>query len=112
VVAPEAVVTFERLDGFTVARSFGIVRGEAYLPHNLLRATFRSIGTLIGLGPADYLTDADRARGEALARLLAQASALGANGIVGLNFDASEQSDGSTRVAVFGEAVLLEPSPR
>lgn len=110
-IAPEAIVTFERPDGFSVAHSFGVVRGEAFLPRNILRATFRSIGTLIGLGPMDYLTDAERARGEALSRLVGRADALGANGIVGVNFDACEQSDGSTRVVAFGEAVLLEPAP-
>jgi uncharacterized protein YbjQ (UPF0145 family) len=111
-IAPEAVVTFERLDGFAVARSFGKVRGEAFLPRSILRSTFRSIGTLIGVASPEYVTDAERARGEALARLLSDAQALGANGVVGLNFDASEQDDGSTRVIAVGEAVLLEPVPR
>jgi uncharacterized protein YbjQ (UPF0145 family) len=36
---------------------------------------------------------------------------MGANGVVGLHFDATEGSDGSTRVMAFGEAVLLEPAP-
>ena len=36
---------------------------------------------------------------------------LGANGIVKLRFDAREQSDGSTRVAAYGEALLLDPAP-
>jgi hypothetical protein len=31
---------------------------------------------------------------------------------VGLQFQASEAADGSTRVLAFGEAVLLEPPPR
>jgi uncharacterized protein YbjQ (UPF0145 family) len=109
VIAPEAVVTFERLDGFAVTRSFGSVRGEAFVPRNILRSTFRSIGTLIGLSGADYLTDAERARGEALARLLATAAALGANGVVGLSFDVNERSDGSTHLIALGEAVFIEP---
>jgi uncharacterized protein YbjQ (UPF0145 family) len=111
VISPEAVVTFEGLDGFAVAHSYGVVRGEAFVPRNILRSTFRSIGAILGL-VADYLTDAERARGEALGRLLASAEALGANGVVGLRFDANEQSDGSTRVVAFGNAVLLEPAPR
>ena len=36
---------------------------------------------------------------------------MGANGVVGLQFEASEGADGATRVVAFGEAVLLEPSP-
>ena len=110
-IAPEAVVTFERLDGFRVVKSFGLARGEAVCPHNVLRSTFRSIGAFIGLAPVDYLTDAERARADCLSALLANASKLGANGIVGLQFEAREESDGSTRVIAFGEAVLLEPQP-
>ena len=56
-IAPEAVVTFERLDGFRVVKSFGLTRGEAVCARSLLRSTFRSIGAFIGLAPIDYLTD-------------------------------------------------------
>jgi uncharacterized protein YbjQ (UPF0145 family) len=111
-IAPEAIVTFERVDGFRVVRSFGYVYGQAARPRNVLRATFRSIGTLIGLAPIEYLTDAERARADCLAELLRKAEVTGANGIVGLQFQASENPDGSTRVLAFGEAVLLEPAPR
>jgi uncharacterized protein YbjQ (UPF0145 family) len=112
IIAPEAVVTFERLEGFAVSHSFGIVSGEAFLGRNILASTFRTIGTLIGLATADCLTDAERARGTALAQLRGNAELLGANGVVGLHFAASEQIDGSTRVVASGEAVLLDPAPQ
>jgi len=110
-IAPEAVMTFDAPEGFAVVRSLGAVRAEAIVPRNFIRATFRSIGTLIGLGPAEALSDAERARGEALAMLLGTAHDLGANGVVKLRFDASERSDGSTHVAASGEAMLLDPAP-
>ncbi len=110
-IAPEAVVTFERPDGFVVLKSFGTARGEAVTSRNLLRATFRSLGSFIGFAPLDYPTQAERARAESLAALLGNAERMGANGIIGLQFDAREQGDGSTRVSAFGEAVLLEPQP-
>jgi uncharacterized protein YbjQ (UPF0145 family) len=111
-IAPEAVVTFEHVDGYRVVRSFGFAYGHASRPRNMLRATFRSIGAFIGLAPMEYLTEAERARAESLSALIRKAENLGANGIVGLQFQASEGSDGSTRVLAFGEAVLLEPPPQ
>ncbi len=111
-IAPEAVVTFDRVDGFRVVRSFGFAYGHASRPRNVLRATFRSIGAFMGLATMEYLTEAERARSESLVALLAKAEGLGANGIVRLQFQASEAADGSTRVLAFGEAVLLEPPPR
>ncbi len=110
-IAPEAVVTFERLDGFAIVASYGSVRGESVTPRSLLRATFRSIGAFIGFAPTEYLTDAERARSESITALIGHAERLGANGVVSLQFRASEESDGSTRVLAIGEAVLLEPTP-
>jgi uncharacterized protein YbjQ (UPF0145 family) len=111
-IAPDAIVTFERVDGFRIVKSFGYAYGQATRPRNLLRATFRSIGVLIGLAAIEYLTDAERARADCLTELLRKAEATGANGIIGLQFQASENPDGSTRVLAFGEAVLLEPEPQ
>ena len=110
-LAPEAVTTFERVEGYRVLRSFGYVYGQASRPRNVLKQTFRSIGALIGLAPIEYLTDAERARSESLEALLRKAETLGAHGVLGLQFQASEGPDGATRVLAFGEAVLLEPAP-
>ena len=110
-LAPEVVTTFERVEGFRVLRSFGYVYGQASRPRNVLKQTFRTIGALIGLAPMEYLTDAERARGESLEALLRKAETVGANGVMGLQFQASEGPDGATRVLAFGEAVLLEPAP-
>lgn len=111
-LVPEAVTTFERIDGYRVVRSFGYAYGQASRPRNVLRQTFRSIGALIGLAPIEYLTDAERTRTDSLEVLLRKAEGLGANGVIGLQFQASEGPDGATRVLAFGEAVLLDPVPR
>ncbi len=108
-LAPDAVTTFERVEGYRVVRSFGYAYGSASRPRNVLKQTFRSIGVLIGLAPVDYLTDAERTRTESLEMLLRKAEGMGANGVLGLQFQASEGPDGATRVLAFGEAVLLEP---
>ncbi len=110
-IAPEAAMTFDAPEGFAIVRSLGGVRAEAVVPRNFIRATFRTIGTFIGLSPAEVLTDAERGRSEALHALLGTAYELGANGVVKLRFDASEASDGSTHVTASGEALILDPPP-
>jgi uncharacterized protein YbjQ (UPF0145 family) len=110
-IAPESVVTFDQIDGFRIVKRFGYAHGQAMRPKNLLRATFRSIGAFIGLAPIEYLTEAERARADCLLALILKAESLGANGVVGLQFQASETADGSTRVLAFGEAVWIEPLP-
>ena len=110
-LAPEAVMTFDVPDGFALVRSLGDVRAEAVVPRSLLRSTFRTLGTLIGLSPMDVLTDAERGRTEVLRTLLGTAYELGANGVVRLRFEAYERGDGSTHVSASGEAVVLDPAP-
>ncbi len=110
-IRPEAIVTLDRIDGFRIVRSLGVARGEASCPRSLLRSTFRTIGMFVGLAPFAYLTDAERIRKAALVELANAAERLGANGVVRLQFDASERGDGSTFVRASGEAVLLDPNP-
>lgn len=107
-IAKEAMVTLDRVEGYRVVRSFGRVTGSAARPQNLFRATFRSIGALVGLAPVEYLTDAERAREEALDALARSAEAVGANAVIDLRFRATEGADGSTRVLADGEAVVLD----
>jgi uncharacterized protein YbjQ (UPF0145 family) len=110
-ISPEAIVTFDRIEGYRIVKSFGFAYGHASLPRNALRSTLRSIGAFIGFASIEYLTDAERARAECLVALIQKAEGLGANSIVGLHFQASEAPDGSTRVLAFGEAVVLDPAP-
>ncbi|MFN2449975.1 MAG: YbjQ family protein [Candidatus Baltobacteraceae bacterium] len=108
-IARENLVTLDLPDGYRVLSSLGRVTAGASRPHNMLRATFRSIGAFIGLAPLEYLTDAERAREEALEMLRAKAGALGADAVIKIRFDALEQQDGSTSVLAYGEAVRLAP---
>ena len=109
-VPREAVVTFEHVDGFRIVKVLGYVHGQAVRPRDVLRATFRSIGAFIGLAPIEYLTDAEKAREESLEALRLHGSAMGANGIINVQFQTSDTNEG-TRVMCFGQAVLLEPHP-
>jgi uncharacterized protein YbjQ (UPF0145 family) len=106
-IAKENLVTLDAPDGFSVARSLGRVTGTASRPHSMLRATFRSIGAFIGLAPIEYLTDAERTREEALESLRTNASALGADAVIKIQFDAVEDEGGITEVVARGEAVKL-----
>ncbi len=106
-IANDNIVTFDRLDGYRTARTFGYVSGSASRPRNRLRSTFRSLGMLIGLASAEFLSDAEQLRTEALEALRKRADALGANAVIGLQFFVSEGEDGACEVAAFGQAVYV-----
>jgi uncharacterized protein YbjQ (UPF0145 family) len=107
VIANDDVVTFDQLEGYRTTRSFGYVSGTASRPCNRLRSTFRSLGMLIGLASAEFLSDAEQLRSEALEALRKRADTLGANAVIGLQFFVSEGSDGACEVVAFGQAVSV-----
>jgi len=107
VISNDNIVTFDRLDGYRTRRSFGYVSGTASRPRNRLRSTFRSLGMLIGLASAEFLSDAEQLRSDALQALRRRADALGANAVIGLQFFVSEGDDGSCEVVAFGQAVAV-----
>lgn len=106
-LAREDLVTVSALEGSSILRRLGTVGGSATRPQNMLRATFRSIGAFIGLAPLEYLTEAERAREEALEDLRLKAEALGANAVVNLRFQADEGDRGTTKVFAYGDAVVV-----
>ncbi len=108
-IARENLVTLDLPEGYRVLSTLGRVTGAATRPHNMLRATFRSIGAFIGLAPIEYLTDAERAREDALDLLRSKASSLGADAVIRIRFDAIEDPDGTTNVVAYGDAVRLAP---
>jgi len=55
----------------------------------------------------EYLTEAEKAREESLDQMRKAAGAMGANGILNVQFQTNETSEG-TKVLCFGHAVLLE----
>ncbi len=100
-------MTFAQIDGYAVARRLGYVSGIASQQPNRLRATFRSIGALIGLSRDELLTDAEILRTQAIAILCERAGALGATAVLNTQFHVSEGDDGKCTVVAFGEAVIL-----
>jgi uncharacterized protein YbjQ (UPF0145 family) len=109
--ARDDVVTFDELEGFQAISDLGTVTGSASRPRSRLRATFRSLGMLIGLSPGELLGDAEQLRGDALDDLRRTAERLGANAVVGLEFDVSESADGACKVTATGRAMLVGPTP-
>jgi uncharacterized protein YbjQ (UPF0145 family) len=112
VIARDDVVTFDEIEGYRTVHTLGHVSGTASRPRNRLRSTFRSLGMLIGLAGAEFLSDAEQLRSDALDALRRRADAMGANAVVGLQFFVSEESDGSCEVVAFGRAVSVSQPER
>ncbi|MFM0198065.1 YbjQ family protein [Paraburkholderia strydomiana] len=96
--------TFE-LPGYKIERSFGVARGIIVRSRSIVGAVGATLQTLFGGNISLYTSLCERARQDAYERMLAEAAGLGANGIIGMRYDATEIARGISEVLCYGTAV-------
>lgn len=95
------------LDGYTVQKNLGIVRGIVVRSRSVVGSIGAGIQSLFGGNITLYEELCERAREQAFERLLAHASDLGANAVIGMRYDATEIGEGITEVLAYGTAVTV-----
>ncbi|MBK6867034.1 MAG: heavy metal-binding domain-containing protein [Burkholderiales bacterium] len=95
--------------GAQVAQFLGLVNGEAIIGANIFRDMFSSVRDVVGGRAGGYERALAGARDAALDEAKAAAKALGADGIVGIDFDYEVlgETNGMMMVAVSGTAVKM-----
>lgn len=97
------------LTGYRVTKELGTVRGVVVRSRSVFGSIGASLQSLFG-GDITLWTDlCERTRQDAFERLCAHATALGANAILGLRYDATEVIGGVTEVLCYGPAVVVTP---
>jgi uncharacterized protein YbjQ (UPF0145 family) len=97
------------LEGHRIIQSLGVVRGVTVRSRSVFGSIGARIETLLGGQISILTTLCERAREEAFDILLAHAQRRGANGVVGIQYDATEIMPGVTEVLCYGTAVVVEP---
>ena len=99
------VSTAFEIPGYTVEQSLGIARGIIVRSRSVVGSIGASLQTIFGGNITLYTSLCERARQDAYERMIAQAAELGANGIIGMRYDATEIARGITEVLCYGTAV-------
>jgi uncharacterized protein YbjQ (UPF0145 family) len=96
-------------EGARVDRFLGVVNGEAIIGANIFRDMFSSIRDVVGGRAGGYERALSGARDAALKDMIESARELGADGIVGIDFDYEVlgEANGMMMVAVSGTAVKM-----
>jgi uncharacterized protein YbjQ (UPF0145 family) len=100
------VTTTPSVEGRAITRYHGIVTGEAILGANIFRDLFAGIRDIVGGRSAAYEEELGKARRMALSEMEAEAKALGANAVVGVDLD-YEVINNMLMVSASGTAVSL-----
>lgn len=111
-IDPAFVTTVREIPNYRVARHFGIVRGIVVRSRSIVGNIGATLQTLLGGNITIYTELCEKARADAHRLMVEHAAELGANGIIGVRYDANEIAPGVTEVLAYGTAVNLEHQRR
>jgi uncharacterized protein YbjQ (UPF0145 family) len=104
----QMVTTAFTLDGYTIVKNLGLVRGIIVRSRSIVGTIGATLQTIVG-GNITLLTNlCEQTREHAFDLMLEHASELGANAVIGMRYDATEIMQGVTEVLAYGTAVSVE----
>jgi uncharacterized protein YbjQ (UPF0145 family) len=109
-ISHDKTTTAFEIAGFRVTRNLGIVRGILVRSRSLFGSIGAGLQTLVGGDITIYSDLCEKTRSDAFERMLQHAAELGADGVIGVRYDATELTDGVTEVLCYGTAVTIERS--
>jgi uncharacterized protein YbjQ (UPF0145 family) len=101
------VTTGNDITGYRIESYLGVVRGIVVRSPNIAQGVMGGLKSIVGGNNETYAKVCESARKDAYDRMLEQAKSLGANGIIGMRYDATEFADSITEVLAYGTAVKL-----
>jgi uncharacterized protein YbjQ (UPF0145 family) len=98
------------LEGYRTSRTLGVVRGVTVRSRSVFGTIGAGLQTLVG-GNITLLSDlCEKTRAEAFQLMLDHAQQLGANAVIGIDYDATEIMSGVTEVLCYGTALVVTPT--
>jgi len=102
------VTTAFVLDGYTIKRNFGLVRGIIVRSRSIVGTIGASLQTIVGGNITLFTKLCEQTREHAFDLMLQHAAELGGNAVIGMRYDATEVMQGVTEVLAYGTAVYVE----
>jgi uncharacterized protein YbjQ (UPF0145 family) len=102
------VVTTDDVAGHRVTETLGLVRGSSIRAMHLGMDFTARLRNLAGGEVKEYTKVLAEAREQAIDRMVEEAQALGADGVVAVRFQTSEVMTGAAEMLCYGTAVRLQ----
>jgi len=104
------VVTTPTLSGYQIVKVLGTVHGLTVRTRGVGGKIVAGIEGIFGGEVTSYSSEAEKARRDSLKRMIENATKMGANAIVGADFETSDILQGTaTLFSAYGTAVIVEP---
>jgi uncharacterized protein YbjQ (UPF0145 family) len=105
------VVTTEDVAGQRVLETKGQVFGLVVRGRGLGGNIVAGLRAILGGEIHEYTELVEDARRQAIDRMVQNAAAMGANGVLRMMFDSTEMGQSMTEIVAYGTAVVLAPTP-
>ena len=102
------ITTAFDLPGYKISGTLGLVRGIVVRSRSVVGQFGAQLQTIFGGNITIYTDLCERARLDAYNQMAEHAAALGANGVIGVRYDATEMMPGITEVLCYGTAVIVQ----
>lgn len=102
------VTNIETVPGQTIVKHLGLVSGNTVRSKHAGRDIMAGLKNIFGGELKGYTELLTESREEAVQRMIAQATAVGANAIVNVRFSTSSVAAGAAELYAYGTAVVVE----
>ena len=103
------IATTETIAGHRVTTTLGEVFGVVVRSRGIGGNIVAGLRSIVGGEIHDYTQLLEEARGHAIERMVANATAKGANAVIMMRFDSSEIGQTMSEIVAYGTAVVIEP---
>jgi len=105
------IITTPTLPGYRIVKVLGVVHGLTVRTRGVGGKFVAGIEGMFGGEVTTYSSEAEKARRESLQRLIDKATGMGANAVIGTDFETSDILQGTaTLFSAYGTAVVVEPA--
>lgn len=104
------VVTTPTVPGSEIVKVIGPVHGMSVRTRGMWGKFVAGLQSIVGGEVSAYTSECEKARNESLDRLIRNAKAVGANAVVGTDFETSDILNGTATIfSAHGTAVIIQP---
>jgi uncharacterized protein YbjQ (UPF0145 family) len=102
------ITTAFSIDGYRIKQNLGVVRGIVVRSRSIFGTIGAGFQTLVGGNITLFTELCEKTRRDSFELMVQHAEEIGANGLVGVRYDANEVMSGVTEVLAYGTAVVFE----
>lgn len=102
------VTTANMIEGRTIAKTVGLVKGNTIRARHVGKDIMAAFRNMVGGEIVEYTKMMGESREQALARMIEDAEAQGANAVIGLRFTTSMVMQNASEILAYGTGVVLD----